>query len=130
MLSIPTPQDESQLLQDTVTKTADFNGAGFDLGAGFEPDGIGRPVAGVIYTTAFDHTTGDETYAFKLQESDDDAATDPYTDCGASVSVTAVGVVAAKGFIGKRYVRLALDVGGTTPSITYKAWLNFNVGRV
>lgn len=119
---IPTPQDENLLLQDTVTKTATFNSAGLDLGAGFAPGGLGMPVAGVVDVSAIDRGTGDETYTFKLQESDDNAS---FADCGvATASLTATGVVACKGFLTKRYARLVLTAGGTTPSITYKAWLN------
>ena len=34
------------------------------------------------------------------------------------------GTVVAKGHVQLRDVRLVLTAGGTTPSITYKAWLN------
>ncbi len=50
--TIPTPQDAALLLQDAVTKTANFNTAAFDLGAGFAPGGLGRPVAAIVHVTA------------------------------------------------------------------------------
>jgi hypothetical protein len=69
---IPGPPDSSMVLQAAVTKTTDFNGAWFDLGEGFAPGGLGLPVGAVVSTTAIDATTGDETYAFKMQQADHD----------------------------------------------------------
>ena len=121
---IPTV-DAGLVLQAAATKTADFDGAWLDLGTGYAPGGLGVPAGAVINTTAFDYTTKDETYAFKLQGADPDAsgAADSATirDLGASVAVTATGLAVAKGLIDSRFVRLSLDVGGTTPSITYSA---------
>lgn len=125
--AIPTPQDESQLLQDTVTKTASFDSAGLDLGSGFAPGGRGMQVAAVIDVSAIDRTTGDETYTFVLEESSDNAT---FAAIGvASAALTATGIVAIDGIVRKRYVRIALTAGGTTPSITYKAWLNTLVAK-
>jgi hypothetical protein len=127
---IPGPRDAELLLQDTVTKTADFNSTGLDLGSGFAPGGIGVAMAGVIEVTAADRASSDETYAFTLQESDDNAT---FVACGVPVSVTVSGATStignyvAKAIVSKRYVRLSLDLGGTTPSVTYKATLNPNV---
>ena len=118
---IPTPQDAQLLLQDTTTRTASFNSAGIDLGAGFAPGGVGKPAAAVVHVTALDTVDGNESYSFVLQESSDNST---YVPAGPSVAVAAPGTVAAKGHITRRYVRLALTVGGTTPSITFKAWLN------
>jgi hypothetical protein len=118
---IPTPQDTRLLLQDTVTKTASYNTPGLDLGDGYAPGGPGQRVSGLIAVVARDDTTGDETYSLVLQQSDDDAT---YAACGAATTVTATGVAIVRGVITKRYVRLALTLGGTTPSITFKAWLN------
>ena len=118
---IPTPQDAQLLLQDTTTKTASYNTPGLDLGAGYAPGGLGQAVAAVIHVSALDAADGNESYSFVLQESADTAT---FTPAGAATAVTAAGVAAAKGRITKRYVRLALTAGGTSPSITFKAWLN------
>lgn len=117
---VPGPLDAELLLQNTVTKTASFDSTAVDRGEGFAPEGLGEAVAGVVSVTALDLTDESETYAFKLQESADN---ETFADIGLSVSVTAVGVKVVKGFLTKRYVRLALTAGGATPSITYKAWL-------
>lgn len=118
---IPTPQDTQLVLQDTVTKTASFTSAGMDLGGGYAPGGLGQPVAAVVNVTALDTADGNETYAFALHESDDNVS---YVAAGATAEALAVGTVAVKARIKSRYVRLVLTAGGTTPSITYKAWLN------
>ncbi|MGB7158547.1 MAG: hypothetical protein WBD40_10810 [Tepidisphaeraceae bacterium] len=129
---IPTPQDDSLLLQDTTTKTASFNSAGFDLGAGFAPGALGMAAAAVVDVSAADRANSDETYTFKLQESSDNST---FADIGVATSITVsgatstLGVYVAKGFISKRYVRLVLTAAGTTPSITYKAWLNTTFQR-
>jgi hypothetical protein len=122
---VPTPQDE-QLRLDAAAgaaatvQTASTNSPGLDLGSGFAPGGIGQPVAGVIQVTAVTGTT--PTMAPKLQESSDNST---FTDCGATLAnITAVGTYVAKGIVSKRYVRLATTIGGTTPSFTFKAWLN------
>lgn len=119
--TIPTPQDSGLLLQDTVTKTASFNSASLDLGVGFSPGGLGKPMAAVVQITALDLSSGDETYKFTLQQSSDNAT---FTPCGADASAAAAATVLAKGHVTQRYVRLALTAAGTTPSVSYKAWLN------
>lgn len=118
---VPTVQDAQLLLQDTTTKTANFNTPSIDLGAGFNPGGLGRPVAAVVQATAVDSADGNESYSFVLQESSDNST---FTAAGASASVTAAGAHAVRGWATKRYVRVALTVAGTTPSITFKAYLN------
>ena len=118
---IPTPQDNQLLLTDTTTKTAAFNTAAVDFGAGFNPGGLGKPVAAVVQASAVDTVDGNETYSFVLQESSDNVT---FTPAGASSSAVAVGALAVRGWLTKRYARLALTVGGTTPSITFKAFLN------
>ena len=37
--------------------------------------------------------------------------------------VTGAGVTAARATVSKRFVSLALDAKGASPSITFKAWL-------
>src|SRR3954463_3518766 len=117
---IPTPQDTQFLLQDTTTKTAAFNTPAVDFGLGFSPGGLGKPVAGGVQVPALDPVDGNETYTFVLQESSDNVT---FTAAGASTSASAVGGVAVRGWVTKRYARLALTVRGTTPSIPFKAWI-------
>ena len=119
--TIPTPQDSRLLLQDTVTKSASFNSAALDLGSGFAPGGPGKRMSAVIAVVTRDIADGNETYSFTLQESADNST---FTACGVAASVSAVGVMLARGVVTQRYVRLVLTAAGTTPSITYKAWLN------
>ena len=118
---LPTPQDSQLLIMDMTTRTANFNTTPLDLGSGYAPGGLGQPASAVVNVTALDTTDGNETYSFTLQESSDNSA---YAAAGMATAVTATGVTAVKGRITKRYLRLALTVGGTTPSITFKAWLN------
>ena len=118
---IPTPQDTQLLLQDTTTKTANFNTPAIDLGPGFAPGGLGKPAAAVVRVTAVDVADGNESYTFTLQESSDNVS---FFSAGAASSVSAAGVVPIRGWVTRRYVRLTLVATGTTPSITFKAWLN------
>lgn len=115
------PIDYTAEVQAAVTKTASFNGAAYDLGAGYAPGGLGRLLAAVVVATAIDTTDTNETYSFKLQESADGST--GWTDIGAGVAVTAVGNVVVKGIVTTRYIRLVLTAAGTTPSITYSAKL-------
>ena len=119
--TIPTPQDAQLLLQDTTTKTASYNTAALDLGQGFSPGGLGRPAAAVVHVSALDTTDGNETYSFTLQESPDNIS---FSAAAALAAVALAGTVAATGHVKSRYVRLALAAAGTTPSVTFKAWLN------
>ncbi len=118
--TIPTPQDSALLMQDTTTKTASYLTPGLDLGSGFAPGGLGLPAAAIVLVTAADVAEGNEAYSLVLQESSDNVSFSPV---GSSVAGT-VGVVPVKGWITKRYVRISLTIAGTTPSITFKAWLN------
>lgn len=125
---VPTPQDESLRLEASATKTATFNGTGFDNGLNFSPGGLGMRGVAVVLPSAVDRANGDETYTFVLQESADN---NTFTDCGPAVAVVVSGTTASTsafsvpGFISQRYVRVKCTIGGTTPSITYEAWLNF-----
>jgi hypothetical protein len=118
---IPTPQDAQLLLQDTTTKTASFNTPAVDLGPGFAPGGLGKPAAAVVRVTAVDVSDGNESYTFTLQDSADNVTFFP---AGAATSVSAAGAVPVRGWVTRRYVRVALVASGTTPSVTFKAWLN------
>jgi hypothetical protein len=120
--TVPTPQDDQLLLEDTVTKTANFSSTALDMGSGFAPGGRGQDVCAVVSITAIDQVTGDETYTLVLEESSDNGT---FTPISPAVAHAATGVTAAlKGKLKNRYVRIKLTVSGTTPSLTYKAWLN------
>lgn len=128
---VPTPQDEAMRLEAAATnKVASFNGTAKDLGVGFLAGGVGRAMAAVINPSAIDRLQSDETYIFVLQESADNIT---FTDCGPAVPVDVNGALATvatytvPGFVTQRYVRLKVTIAGTTPSITYEAWLNPNV---
>ena len=118
---IPTPQDTKLLLQDTTTKTSTYNTPALDLGAGFAPGGLGLPVGGVVQVTAVDVADGNESYNFVLQESADNVT---FAAASGGAVTGSVGTYPVRGRISKRFVRLALTIAGTTPSITFKAWLN------
>jgi hypothetical protein len=130
---IPTPQDEDLRLEAAgTTKVANFNGtAGKAKGIGAGSGGIGLPMAAVVNVTAADRTSSDETYTFTLQESADAGAN--WYDIGPGVAIdvagalATLGAIAVPGFISYPDVRVKLVVAGTTPSITYEAWLNPNV---
>jgi hypothetical protein len=111
------------VLQAAVTRTATINSTGVDLGADFAAAfaGLGTPAVCDVVITAIDRVTGDETYAFTLQHSDDNVT---FVSCGAApTSPTAVGTLRVTGFVNKRYARLALVAAGTTPSVTFSAAL-------
>lgn len=120
---VPETQDQSLQMENGITKTATFSGTPLDNGLGFSPGGNGMPVNAVIDITAIDGTSGDETYTVKLQESAD---TVTWVDIGPSVSLTRGTPVclAIPGVLSQRYVRVNLAVGGTSPAITYSAWLS------
>lgn len=118
---IPTPQDAALLLQDTLARTSSYNTAALDLGQGYAPGGVGRPVSAVVQVTALDTSSGDESYKFTLQQSADNVT---FAAIGADTSAAATGVLIVKGHVTQRFVRAALVIAGTTPTITFKAWLN------
>ena len=117
---IPTPQDTRLLIQDTTTKTAAFNTPAIDLGAGFSPGGLGLAVGGVVQVTASDLADGNETYYVHA----------PGVDRQRHLlrrrrrRFHRHSAPSRARRLTKRFVRLALTVGGTTPSVTFKAWLN------
>lgn len=92
--------------------TSSTNGTGVDT-LGFN-DGMVQVLAGAI-----DLTTTDETYAFKVQDSDDNST---FADVsGLTTTVTAANQVkeirlAELNLVLKRYVRVVATLAGTTPS--------------
>lgn len=96
-----------------AVRTADANGSGVDT-LGFS-DGMA-----LISVGDLDLASGDETYAFTVEESDDNSSFTAAIS-GLTASATAdnqVKVIALKNLntTRKRYLRISLDVGGTTPS--------------
>lgn len=102
-----------------AVRTADANGSAIDT------KGFGSAVL-TVSAGDIDLTTGDETYAFNVEESAD-GSTGWAAISGTSVSVTAdndVKLIRLEGLntgSRKRYLRAVLDVGGTTPSIPCSA---------
>lgn len=106
---------------------ASFNGNPIDLisATGFSPGEAGMPVQADIPITSLDHTTGDETYAFKLQDSPDQATWTDITanrlasDYGGPNANNVEGIVRLFGAVMQRYVRLVGTLGGTTPVLNH-----------
>ncbi len=113
------PLDAALQLNASQTKTATFNGVGIDLKA-VKAARVGQPVAAFVDVTARDFTTTDETYTAVLEESDDNSS---FAACGPIITISAVGKLNVPGFLSKRYARLTVTLGGTTPSLTYQAWI-------
>jgi len=114
------PVDANLKAEGPITKTADFNGASLDLGAGWAPDPL-APVGVLIPVTACDGASADETYDFYIEESSDNS-TFSATGCSINVPRGTTGVFQSVFKSTKRYTRARLDVGGTTPSITYSVY--------
>ncbi len=94
-----------------ATRTADANGTGVDT------QGYGDGMM-VVSVGDLDLANVDETYAVKVEESDDNST---FTATSLQASLTAdnqVAVVrlAELNVARMRYLRAVLDVGGTTPS--------------
>lgn len=141
----PTPVDEATRLEGTpgnpqaipptsdtpITETATYAGAAFDTEASTgvpvatAAQGIGRPVAAVVNISAgLAIPNSNETYEFQLMESADMMN---WNAIGPAVALTlagnGLGIYSIPGFLSKRFVALALTLGGEAPSITYEAWL-------
>lgn len=108
-----------------ATRTASANGNAVDT------TGFGS-AALTISAGDIDTTSGDETYAFKVQESAD-GSTGWADISGATAAITADSTVALIRLEGlntgdrQRYVRAVLTAAGTTPSIPCSAV--FALGR-
>lgn len=122
--------DAQLLLSSAQAITASARSSNvLDLGAARDI-GNGRPMAVLIHTdVAADFTTGDETYDFTIQ-------TDTDVAFGTAVDLITHRLVAAERAINKlieipvpagatvsRYLCLYATLAGTTPSITFSAWL-------
>jgi len=119
-------KDALLVLQASTTKTADYQST-----AVTHPD-LDNDLYGkvVVNVTALDATTGDESYLVYVEVYDGTTyrvvggGTIPNTVTGKyefPYSGKTVGKMAVAGAI--QGVRVNLDVGGTTPSITFEAYL-------
>jgi hypothetical protein len=121
--------DKECQLMDSQAITADAVSANtYDTALAARDVGMGEPM-GIVFNVevAADFTTGNETYTFQAIEDDDVAL-------GSPTVLAAVTVVATLLTVGKRvvvpippglktlrYIGAAMDVGGTTPTITVSA---------
>lgn len=109
--------DNTKVVASTVpvVATASANGSGVDT-QGFENATM------VVQAGVIDLSSGNETYTFTLEESDDNSTFVAVS--GVSTTVTAnnqTKLVSVKnlGTSRKRYLRGVLTAAGTTPSIAY-----------
>ena len=119
--------DALAVLQASVTKTATFNGAGYDLKI---PGGTpNRGSVAVIQYSAATNASGANAFTFSIDHSTDDSTY--YALASGAADVVTLSTTAQAGEIyipfrtDKRYVRLTVtQVGaGSTPTITYVAYL-------
>lgn len=111
----------------TLTATGDSTNI-IDHGAD-NNTGVGEPMAIVIDVDAIDGTSGDETYVATLVTSDSATfasgnvtlATQTIARATAANTKFAFGVPPVPGFL--RYSKITMTLGGTTPSITFDAWM-------
>lgn len=119
------PLDANLVLQPTVTKTATFNGSGFDLKTGTPRRGM---KAKVFYTAA-DNASGSNTVTFSIDHSDDNStfyALGSQADTPLTLSTTAQqGEIEIPFETSKRYVRLTVTISGSgsTPTVTYSGYI-------
>lgn len=128
------PQDSQLVLLAAATISATANEASLDLANGstvtpnFAPGDGGIPMQIFMPITSVKLTAGNETYAFKVQDSPDNATwTDRSPTWGNPTfaaptdSFPAVdgagGLIVSGAFIRARYVRIVATLGGTAPSI-------------
>jgi hypothetical protein len=121
------PIDAGLQMETAITKTANYNGTNKTITTSFAPGGVGQAFGAIIVPSAVDIADGNETYTFTLQETTDGGTT--WQDIGPAITVdvtsaaTKLKVITAPGFVSFDTVRLKLVVAGTTPSITYDAYL-------
>ena len=96
---------------------------------GFKGVGSGEPMSVIfVVDVAPDATTGNETYILDIQNSSDEAFTTPFsygnfTLAGVPAGFTVALPIFPNAAISEPYYRLNLTLGGTTPSITYTAFV-------
>jgi hypothetical protein len=117
--------DALAVLQVSVTKTATFNGAGYDLKNGTPNRGL----AAVVQYSAATNASGANAFTFSVDHSDDDSTYYALASGASDVVTLSTTAQAAEIYIpfmtNKRYVRLTVtQVGaGSTPTITYIGYL-------
>jgi hypothetical protein len=109
-------RDANAVLQASVTKTASFNSAGFDLKTRTPRRGL----VAKLLVTAVSGTS--PTLDAKIQHSTDNST---WTDLSVTLQgqITAVGEYHIPFNTDDEYVRLVATIGGTTPSFTYEAYI-------
>jgi len=120
--------DTLAALQASVTKTASFNGAAYDLFNGTPRRGL----YAVIDYSAATNASGANAFTFTIEESSDNS--NWYLAASAAEDVITLSTTAQAGRIwlpfntNKRYVRLVVtQVGaGSTPTITYAGWIGIS----
>lgn len=91
--------------------------------------GVGEPLAVLIVITAIDATSADETYTVQLQADDNVGFATPLPVGGLVNVPRAIGanskvvIPVPPDTAMERFSRLSWTLGGTTPSITYSAFL-------
>ena len=121
---VPATGDQALQLEKNVTQTANYAGASIDLSQGtglFSPGGCGQPFGAVVRVSAIKTTAGNETYAFKIQESPDGVN---WIDITVPVAAVGVGGFTIPAYLSKPFVRVGLAIAGTAPTITYSVELN------
>lgn len=106
-----------------ATRTADANGSAVDA-LNY------NSAKAVIVAGDIDLASTDETYAFKVQHSADNSTWADISGATGSITADNTSLEIAINGIGTsvdRYLRVVLDVGGTTPSIPCSAV--FELGR-
>lgn len=120
--------------KSAVALTADTNGAELVLDTlqGYWTSGelADQTFAVVVNVTAIDRTTGDETYKLDLQAGPSGFASNVVVGTLAAITTVGQYVILVDADTVKAIkadadaIRLVLDVAGTTPSITYHAWIS------
>lgn len=130
-------QLDAQLeLLGAATQAASTNGAALVLSSDafasqFAPGQGGVPALAIIFLTAVKLTAGNETYAFKIQDSPDgvnwfDRSPTTTVALEGMPNDSGGGVFVLGAFIRNYQVRLVTTLGGTAPSITFNnCYLSF-----
>lgn len=117
------PADISAALQTTVTKTASFNGAAFDLITRTPRRGL---VARFAFASFASVGTAGATFTPSIEQSDDGSTFVPCASGPPLTGATAANASAAPVFVtfktNKRYIRPVVTITATgTPTCIYKA---------
>tara|TARA_Y100000310_G_scaffold342527_1_gene446165 strand:- start:12152 stop:12577 length:426 start_codon:yes stop_codon:yes gene_type:complete len=117
---------QNQLAADQVLSASGASTNTIDLGSD-RKIGKGEPMAVVVFVSAIDTTSGNETYSVGVETDDNtgfsSATTLTSADIPASEQKEGGQLVIPLGHVNERYIRLSLTLGGTTPSVTYSAYL-------